>query len=246
MRSHYKRAAGTLVAFFLSFVLAACGGSLTETSGNTLPPDMAMPSPTGNVQTFADAVCEWAASSQIDFDARELGEVWVTRAVGASGGRYESGSLLRTFLQRDEPDAIALYLDPQYLGAASEPNELLYSRIRRSAVWRIVRVECPGVADVAVRVERADGPSCVLVEEAQATDIAATTAEYYDLHFVLSGPIGQQPFNVQVLSIFRDEVLIGRSVSVRFHTTGGRPGLRRECQPGLIVSAFESTTSENH
>jgi hypothetical protein len=236
----------TLGCLFGVASVVACGQHLTENHDNVLPPDIRLPSVSGDAEDVADTLCRWAEQNQKPFSQSLISEVYVSRVVGRSPSSAEAAALVRIFLQHDRnPQRLIVPFD---VGESrlllGDPN--IEARITASGLWMFEKSDlerCERDPEAFTRTEFDDVRLCVDVKQLPEPPTNVTEADYRALSY--SVPVGpfrlRQLVVVQLMSLYQDQTLVGRSVGVVLHAgplDSGR--VTHHCRPDLTPAAFES------
>ncbi len=250
MKINRKRWSDQVIAFraiSAAFAMAAasCVASpvqVRETSDNSLPDDLELPPLSGGVNEVADRVCHWAAENQRSFPLPD--SVSLVHVTGPNDGQYEPVGVLNVFLQRERPRELTLALDPANLIGYGAEARRVNALIDQPGWWTFTKLdlaECATPERGRLSVHEGSLTQCVQVRRVAAPPTGATQAEYRDLHFVLSVGLLQQPLNVEVMTLLKEDRLLGRSVRAEFWAGPADVGrILRICEPTPVVIAFDS------
>ncbi len=213
--------------------------------GGELQAPLELPEVSGDVNAVFDQLCHWAREQQLPFDASIAERVYVERAIGAED-RDVSWDVLRVFLQGSRnPQTLAIPLDPQRPAYPGADARAVYDLIDQAGLWAFEKVDeelcrssSPGVA-LAGDEERI----CVRVSRAEASTLQHTTSAIYEhlSYRMAQPPFDDQMIHIQVLTLRRDSIMVGRSIQLRFRAGPLAVGtLTKNCEPLIFPVAFES------
>lgn len=233
--------------------LAACVATPARIEGlarEDFPPDLEFPIIAGGPSEAADQLCDWARANQVAFSADEIERVRLESVHERREFEYAKAGLLHEFTNLGANlQTLIMEVGPDelFLPRSTTPVDPYKAVIDRRALWSFTRrpmQDCAvgeGVGLVAINDQ------CIFVEDVSESPLEGTVAaDYRIFHFhAIVFPGRRQALAITVLSLYRADVLVGRSIWA--HAYAGPMDLghvNRSCEPEVAPWRFESVQEQ--
>ncbi|MGE3251534.1 MAG: hypothetical protein AB7J28_09995 [Hyphomonadaceae bacterium] len=220
MSPQMVRVVALVAALSLSVTATACTGVVRQVERfeqSDLPPDMALPDLTGETLSEAvDQLCSWIDAQEVSYADGDIDALRM-RTIRQTGGLEAELRLIDAFLRSPgNPQTLTLQLDPARLASHtfSSDQRALLALVAEAGWWslrRTTREDCVApMFDGPIRIT--DANHCIEVRPGELD--ADVEGDFRHLFFVARTSSGyRQHLNATILSVYRDQRLIGRRIS---------------------------------